>query len=207
MKLQLFKQRIDLLSKNNAILVVAVGALSVVVVALAWDLAVAKRETILVPPMLSKEADIGYYRADADYYKSWALYVAEMVGNLTPGNYKFVADSLGRLFDAASYEKVKNLVLSSGQETKDSGLNFVFDANKVIWQRVNHTAFVQGLLYQVNGQGNPVSKQKYTFQMTVRIEEGRPVLANLQAYVGDPHTIAWEMKHLAAKQQKKDSKS
>ncbi|MEB8475613.1 type IV conjugative transfer system protein TraE [Acidithiobacillus ferriphilus] len=202
MNLKLFSLKIDTLLKNNAVLLAVVIVLTVLLAIFGWELAMAKRETILVPPELNKAVKIGYASADADYYKSWGLYVAELVGNLTPGNAPFVADNLGRLFDAASYQKVKQAVLSSAKEEAEEQANFVFDAQNVIWQPVNDTVFVQGLLYQINPEGQMVSKQKYTFQMSVHIQAGRPVLGGFEPYVGSPHTVAWNLKHLPKKESK-----
>lgn len=191
MLLSLFRKKFDDLAQNNKMFVWVIIALVVVILGQQWSLMTERTRVVLEPPYLDKAVNIGYSTADADYYESWGLFVAELVGNLTPGDASYVAKNLGKLFDANDYSLVKGKVLASAEAEAEDQANFFFQAKRTVWQPQNKTVFVYGLLSQINSVGQTVSKIPYTFSMSVHIEAGRPVLDSFNAYQGEPHTIKW----------------
>ncbi|PKY11831.1 type IV conjugative transfer system protein TraE [Acidithiobacillus marinus] len=195
MNFNLFRKNVDELSSKSRILVGVVVLLSIIIAIEGWVIATQSTRVVIVPPYLNKQVRVGYADADSAYYESFGLYVAELVGNLTPGDAKYVADALGKLFGAGSYQSVKSKVMTSAEEEKADNANFTFSARKTIWQSANNTVFVEGVLHQINSSGETVEKLPYTFQMQVHIEAGQPVLSSFEPYPGPAHTIAWLMKN------------
>lgn len=191
MNFSIFKKTHDSLAQNNRIYLWVIVVLAVIVLVQQWNIVTLKTRVVLEPPYLDKAVKIGYASADANYYESWGLFVAELVGNLTPGDAGYVAKNLGKLFDSGDYQIVRGKVLASAAAERADQANFFFQAKKTIWQPVNHTVFVYGILSQINNDGVTVSKVHYTFSMGVHIEAGIPVLDNFDAYEGEPHTIKW----------------
>ncbi|AEM49124.1 type IV conjugative transfer system protein TraE [Acidithiobacillus ferrivorans SS3] len=189
----IFRKTYDKLAENSRLYLFVIVALVIVILSQQWMIFTIKTETRLVPPYLDRAVNIGYATASAGYYESWGLYVAELVGNLTPGDATYVANSLGKLFDANDFAIVKGKVLATAAAERGDQANFFFQAKRTIWQAANKTVFVYGLLSQINNLGQTVSKVHYTFSMAVHIEGGRPVLDNFNAYQGGPHTIKWAM--------------
>ena len=58
---------------------------------------------ILVPPTLPGEVEIARNQGSGSLKESWGLYLAELLGNVTPGNAAFIERSLGPLLDASIY--------------------------------------------------------------------------------------------------------
>lgn len=187
----LFKKTYDSLAQNNKLYFWIIVVLSVVILGQQWSLMTERTRVVLKPPYLDTAARIGYATASKNYYESWGLFVAELVGNLTPGDAHYVADNLGKLFDASDYAIVKAKVLASAAAEREDQANFAFHVKQTIWQPANKTVFVYGNLSQINSDGETISKIPYTFSMGVHIEAGRPVLDGFDAYQGEPHTIKW----------------
>lgn len=195
MNLDLFRKNLDELASKSRILLGLVVLLAGIIGFEGWVIATQSTRIVIVPPYLNQSVKVGYATADDAYYESFGLYVAELVGNLTPGDAKYVAHALGKLFGADAYEQVRSKVMTSAAEERADDANFTFSAGKTIWQAANHTVFVEGVLHQINSSGETVEKLPYTFQMQVRIEAGQPVLSSFEPYPGSAHTIAWEMEH------------
>lgn len=191
--------KVSLFSKNFDSAVAAAKTLTFVVIALVVlnlffgiTLLRTREQVVLVPPGLTKQVRIGYAQADASYYKSWGLYVAEMVGNLTPGNAGFVADALGRLFSARDYGAVRAAVLSQGETMAQNSVVSFFKADAVIWEPQTSRIFVTGDRRQMSPTGTATSVETVTYQMRVSMSAGQPVLDHFSVYSGVPHTLAWE---------------
>jgi conjugal transfer pilus assembly protein TraE len=151
-----------------------------------------REQIVLVPPNLTEQVRIGYGSADAAYYKSWGLYVAEMVGNLTPGNAPFVAEALGRLFAASDYNAVRTAVFSQGQTMAQNGVVSFFKADAVVWEAQTSRIFVTGERREMSPTGTATSVETITYQMHVSMSAGQPVLDQFSVYSGSPHTLEWE---------------
>ncbi len=195
MNFDLFRKNVDELASKSRILVGIVVLLSLIISIEGWVIATQSTRIVIVPPYLSKSVKVGYASANNAYYESFGLYVAELVGNLTPGNAPYVASALGKLFSSDAYQEVKSKVMTSAEEEKADNANFSFTAKRTIWQAANSTVFVEGVLHQINSSGEVVEKLSYTFAMQVRIEAGQPVLSSFQAYPGPARTIAWLIKN------------
>lgn len=205
MNLDLFRKNFDNLVSKNRLYAATVVVLLVIVLMQEWTIATQSTRMVIVPPYLDKAAKVGFSSADKDYYESFGLYVAELVGNLTPGSAPYVAKALGKLFGPGSYNIVKGKVLASAAEEKADGANFSFTAHRTIWQPATSTVFVEGHLHQINSSGVEVENIPYTFEMRVHIEAGQPVLSSFTDYPGPAHTIAWLLRHQTSK--KKGSSS
>ncbi len=191
----LFVKGYEALIERNRIFLWIVVAQTVVILFLGWSLMVERVRVVDTPPYLDKAVRIGYATASKDYLDSWGLYVAELVGNLSPGSASYTADALGKLFSSDDFNAVKSKVLATAQLEKADNMTFVFDARKTIWQPENRTVFVYGHLKYINDYGRQTANIPYTFSMTVHIDAGRPVLGSFESYKGEPHTIAWVLKH------------
>jgi conjugal transfer pilus assembly protein TraE len=179
----------------NLVLLVSTVAMAIANMALSAQVIHAKVERELVPPMLNQQVKIGYAMADTAYYKSWALYVAELVGNLTPGNADFVAGALGRLFTSSDALSVKTEVLAQGRNLAQNSVVMFFKADEVIYDPQTGIAYVTGTQRQVSPDGSSLASQQLTYQMHIEIDAGQPVLTDLTVYDGPAHTKSWFVSH------------
>jgi conjugal transfer pilus assembly protein TraE len=192
LKASIFSKNFDSAVASAKLLMLVVICLVILNIFFGIALLRSRTQTILVPPNMDHSVRIGYAEADADYYKSWGLYVAEMVGNLTPGNANFVSTALGRLFSSSDYQKVTSAVLAQGQSMAHNGVVSFFKAEAVIWEPQTSRVFVTGTRREVSPNGNASSVQTVTYQMRVSMSAGQPVLDQFITYEGQAHTLAWE---------------
>ena len=192
MKATFFSKNFDGAVAAAKMLTLVVAALVVLNLFFGIALLRAREQIVLVPPGLTQQVRIGYGQADSAYYKSWGLYVAEMVGNLTPGNAPFVAEALGRLFASSDYGVVRSAVLSQGQTMAQNGVVSFFKADAVVWESQTSRIFVTGERREMSPTGTATSVETVTYQMRVSMSAGQPVLDQFSSYSGAPHTLEWE---------------
>lgn len=195
MKFNTFFSQWESTKTANVVLLLGAAVMSVANIMLASALLHTKVQRELIPPRLDQQVRVGYASADAAYYKSWGLYVAELVGNISPGNASFVADALGRLFTSSDAQHVRTQVLAEGHSLEQNGSVMYFKAKKLVYDPATATVFVTGMQRQLSPDGSALSSQQFTYQMQVQIVEGQPVLTGLVAYPGEAHTKAWLAGH------------
>lgn len=195
MKSDIFFKNFDAAVSSSKTLLVAVIAMALLNVFFGLALIRSKAQVILIPPHLDKQVRIGYAEADSEYYKAWGMYVAELVGNLTPGNSEFVSLSLAKLFAADDYEKVKAAVSDQGELLKQNGVLSFFKAEAVIWEQQTSRVYVTGQRREESSDGTSTDVQQVTYQMEVHIDNEQPVLTQFSVYTGEPKTLAWIADH------------
>lgn len=62
---------------------------------------------ILTPPTLTQPVRVARNQADAPYKMAWGLFVAQLLGNVTPGSGELVLPALEPLLDATLYQPVR----------------------------------------------------------------------------------------------------
>ena len=195
MKMPNFFSGWDATRSANRMLLGVVAVLAFSNVFLAGKLALTHTQIRLIPPTLTKAVDVGYLTADADYYKAWGLYVAEMVGNLTPQQADFVATSVSKLFEPSQSMTVRNAIVSQGAAEEAGNVVTFFQAKQTIWQPATSTVFVYGKQRTMSPAGSLTASGYLTVQMNIKMLNGRPVLSNLMTYEDAPHTLTWIEAH------------
>lgn len=184
-------------------------AISNVLLAIALLLAVIKIFTlnerlVLTPPHMDKKMMIAWDHADQAYYETWGMYVATLIGNVTPKTVTLVADALGTFIDAPIYPKLRNEILSLADDPvfqKANAINYfapdrtVFEIDETGTRKV----FVVGQLVtsslepaaMLNG---PRTEPKWvTYEWTMEMRMGRPWIVAYDSYKGNqPHTMKWK---------------
>lgn len=191
MKLKNFLQTWEATKTANLVLLGAVIVLSLLNGYLVLSVSRVKLQRELIPPMLDQPVKVGYARADEAYYKSWALYVAELVGNLTPGNSNFVAEALGRLFSSDDAAQVRSSVIAQGEQLRQNGVVMFFKADTITYEPSTGNLYVTGDQREVSPNGTSVSSGTMTYQMHIEMKAGQPVLTELKTYNGPAHTLQW----------------
>lgn len=186
----------ETLKTNTAILIIAlVMALSNAF--LVYKVFQSHERVVLVPPTLDQKASVGWKTASLEYKKSFALFVAGLVGNITPSSVEFVVDALGRYFSPAIYSDLRTRLMAIAQDPffKSSGAYSYYVPTRVEYEPATYKIFVMG--YQVTGNSVVKNKRKnLVFEMTVSIKGGVPQIESLGMYEDSvPHTLEWHKRH------------
>lgn len=145
------------------------------------------RVTTLVPPTLSEAVSVSKRSADAGYKKAWGLYVASLLGNVSPGNADFVIESLQLLMSPRVFSNLKQSVASDVDMIKKDGVSVSFEQKQVLYEKETDKVFIVGRTGISNSAGT-VTKFDRVFEVRVDIENGQPQIIELDSYQGKPRT-------------------
>ncbi len=146
------------------------------------------RITVLVPPTLNEATSVSKRSADAGYKKAWGLFVASLLGNVSPGNADFVMESLQLLMAPRVFATLKSSVASDVEMIKKDGVSVSFEQKTVLFERETDKVFVIGRTGISNAAGS-VTKFDRVFELRVTIDNGQPQIVELDSYQGKPKTV------------------
>lgn len=144
------------------------------------------------PPALQGIAKIGVDSANAEYKKSWAIYVATLVGNVTPNNVSFISDTLSGMLDSKIYPKIRTQIAAMAKDPvfANNSTSLVFEPRSVVYEPKTDKVFVSGDLYSLSAGGRTINR-RMVYEMIVSIKDYRPVITHLDTYEGHPRTEKW----------------
>lgn len=166
---------------TNLALVAAVIAMSIAVIT--------KKDVVtIVPPTLVERAWVDSGSAAQAYTESWALYVAQTLGNVTPGTSDMVRKSIEPLLDASIYQSVVNSIEKQVQDFRRDRVTLRFEPKKVVRERDNEEVFfVTGRSVMEGPTGEKKSEDR-TYEISIKIKNYQPKIVALSTYQGGPRT-------------------
>ena len=191
----------DLAVRNNTILLLA-NIFFAIALTVTSVLAFFNRErVILVPPRMDDKMVVAWNNAGAEYFKAFGLFVATLLGNITPANSKFVADQLSVFIEPKLYAPIRTQVLAYADDPRFArGASFnYFSPQKVVWEPGTSKVFVMGTITmssfnpQVSG---PYEYRTVVYEFKFAMNDGRPLIVDFNSYPGnDARTVAWVEKN------------
>ena len=166
-----------------------------------------KERIVIVPPGLSGPVAVDWGRADAEYIKTFGLFYATLVGSINPRNVEYVADRLAAMTSQLAYPEIRRSlqVLSKDPLFMDQGTTTSFVSHSIAYEPERNKVFVLG---EVRVQGLPSQSKVFdtVYEMTVTIDEGKPVVHSVDNYPGrDPRTAQWLLANPGWNQAQKES--
>ena len=144
-----------------------------------------EQTVVLVPAMVDERMSLQGSNASASYKKAWALTVAQLCGNVTPGNADLVMQSLGDLMSPAAYRKISADLAAQVADIKRDSLTVRFEPQQILYDGETSTVFVSGQFASQGVSGQPI-KAVRTYEMTIEIRFGRPWITAFKPYSGMP---------------------
>ena len=178
--------------------VIVLGMLAITVLSCALLYTVVKlgdqhERIVLVPPDLDQRAQIAWESANQEYIKSFAMYMATLIGNLQPKTSATVLDSISIFLRPTVYSSVRTQLLRVLEDPvfRSSGSVFSFMPQAIRYEPETRRAFVSGRITTLTGGGDKYTKA-VTYEMTVQIRQGRPYVLHFTSYDDlKPHTARW----------------
>lgn len=140
---------------------------------------------ILVPPTLPGEVEIARNQGSSALKESWGLYLAELLGNVTPGNASFIERSVGPLLDASIYPEVMAILATQVAALKVDRISVHFKTREVLYEASTDRVFVTGEQTS-QGPGSAPQSRTRTYEFRIGFRHYRPVIENIDVYSGDP---------------------
>ena len=203
MKINLFSQKLRESMSTNKLL--TVGLVAAVLLGLLQQLKInqMRERIVLQPPGLTERAEIGSNSANEAYYKSWAIFVATIVGSVTPSESESTLKILEPYFTREAWLPVRSHVNSIRLDPNYQQFAAVnqFMPRLAIYEPSTKKTFVQGTqktsVYR-ESKSVPLSQVEVTYEMTVVIQSGIPKVSSITSYRGPAHTLEWAQRFPSA---------
>lgn len=196
MKLQIFSRKLkDSLTTNQ---ILSIGLVACVLLALLQQFKInqMRERIVLQPPGLTERAEIGTSAANEPYYKSWGIFVASLVGSVTPSESEAALKVMEPYFTREAWLPVRSHINSIRLDPNYQQYAAVnqFMPKLAIYEPSTKKTFIQGTqktsVYRDN-KAVPLSQVEVTYEMNIVIQSGIPKVASITSYRGPAHTLEW----------------
>jgi conjugal transfer pilus assembly protein TraE len=144
-----------------------------------------EKTIVLVPPQHDERMEVSASRASEGYKRAWALTVAQLCGNITPGSADFVLQTLGDLLSPSAYRAVAAKLAEQVADIKRDSITVSFEPREIRFVPGTDTVYVSGQFSSQGVSGQPI-KAVRTYEMAVDIRFGRPWITQFRPYEGMP---------------------
>lgn len=147
------------------------------------------RDTVIAiqPPTLSKSAEVAKAQASQSYLEAWGLLLAELMGNVTPGNVSFIRVAIEPLLTPQVYQQVIDVLEVQARQIREDRVTLKFQPRKVEYELATGHVFVTGYSL-VSGAVGDERRQTRTYEFDIVIEQYRPRLNWMDTYEGAART-------------------
>ncbi len=128
---------------------------------------------------------IAYERSKAseDALTSWGLYVATLLGNVSPKNAQFVSNSVGQILAPDLYQAVMTQIATQVKAIEADQLTLSFTPSEIKFDGNRDAVYVVGWLSTQDAHGTTNRVQR-TYEMWWKVVDYQPRLVGLNAYLG-----------------------
>ena len=139
---------------------------------------------VLEPPApLDEQAEITANEASPQYQMAWGLWVAELIGNVHPGNHGTTLDQLNLVLTAQTADDVRSDIVDQIHRLRDDDATVRFDAQRVDYREGPGRVVVTGEQTLI-GAGAAEQSERRTYEVTIGMDRYRPQLLDIFSYEG-----------------------
>jgi len=161
----------------------------IAVILLAYAVLHTDKIIVLSPPDLSEEVEISRGKASLAYKKGFAMYLATLGGNVTPGNGTIIKEAVGPLLSPGIYRQVMDNIEQQINALKLDRITLEYTPKSITYEEESGKIFVSGIQTSRGPSGQPDVKRR-TYEFIIEIQNYRPILVHAAAYSGNPKTLA-----------------
>lgn len=189
MQLRQFLQTWQGLNRENLFHRAALGILAVALLVSQCQMMRDDQVVVLEPPMdLTERAKITPNGASDEYLRSWVLFIAQFLGNVTPDNAELVKEGLLPILSADVYNDIRQSLEQQVVEFRESGMSTSYNVRQIIYESETDKYFVLGQQTTRAPSAEPQTERR-VYEIEMDIERYRPVVTYLAAYNGRPRTV------------------
>lgn len=197
MLLDKFKRKARETTTINGVLLAIALASTASTTFLAMKVSSDHERVVITPPHITERMEITWDSANAEYYKAFGLYVAGLIGNITPKNADFIVETLSSFIHSSIYADVRTKLKAMTEDPafRDSGAYSYFIPDQILYEPDTRKVFVGGNVMLGTAARQP-RPEAIVYEFQIRIENGRPVVFGLQSYPGnEARTVEWKKNH------------
>lgn len=158
------------------------------VLAIGLTYAIATRDTVVTmnPPPSAEPVTIGSDRASPRYQQLWAIFVAELAGNITPENAERVRQTLGPFLEAGIRNRVMRSINSDIERLKRDDVSASFAIREVQYDlNGKGRVYVTGDT-TLAGVTDDTRRKRRTYIIDVGVAHYQPLITYFNTQAGEP---------------------
>jgi len=144
-----------------------------------------KEIVVLTPPKLEEKLAISYNTASEPYYKEMALFLTQLMGNLSPNTVDYSIQIFSSYLDPSIYQEVKDTLLEVANTIKQNQTATTFFPSKI--GRIGNTWYVVGKRYNFFPKKDATinSKEVITYEIKFKVRNFRLFVVSFKQLNGD----------------------
>lgn len=164
-----------------------IGALIIVLFIVSLKAFTKETVVIMQPPTLAEEGWLESNKSSQSYQEAWGVFMATLVGNVTPATVVFLKERIGPLVSPAIYSDVVSALESQANQIRNDRVSLRFEMNQVNYEEETGKVFVYGNSYS-KGVSGIEDRTERTYEYIVRIDRFQPVFEYMDTYEGRPRS-------------------
>ena len=172
---------------HRALLVVLLGTNLLTLAALLQ----AERTVVLVPPILERQVNVARDSASQEVKEAWALFVTELLGNVTPGNAPYLRQTLEPLLAPGLRRAIADSLDAQVEALRRDQVSVRFEPRSIHYDAARDRVLISGRQISSGPAAAPVTRPRlYAVRVTFR--NYRPTITHLDASQTLPEQAAGE---------------
>lgn len=164
------------------------SVLAFAVLALALNLFNKDQIVVIKPFTLTEEAWVSQSDGSEVYKESWAMAIAQIVGNVTPSSVPFVKEAVSPLLSPDIYQEVIDVIDAQALLIAEDRITLTFSPHTIETEKETSKVFVTGKSTSRSGNADSKATQK-TFEFIIEINNYLPIFSYISSYDGQPRTL------------------
>ena len=163
----------------------------------------------VVPPTLTEKGWLSSNQASQEMTEAWALYIATMLGNVTPSNAEVIKNAIGPILDSSIYQEVMEVLDKQIQLIRQDRVTLSFEPAKILRDNVNRNKlYVSGVSIS-EGPSGAKKRTDRTYEFEIIIKNYQPRLTWIGTNSGEARTqdVIEREKAAAAKQAEREQRA
>ena len=142
----------------------------------------------IVPPTMAEQGWLSRSESSSTYSEAWVLYVAMMLGNVTPSNATIVKDAIGPILSPEIYQDAMKALDDQIFLIRQDRVSLTFEPEKVLQDALNPSRYyVTGRSVSEGPTGDKVRNNR-TYEVEFSVTNYRPRIDWIATYSGAPRT-------------------
>lgn len=185
MNLQKFQNSIKLVHLENQWGRIINALLAIAVILLVLQVRGQEAPVVVIPPGMNEEGQIIATSASESFHKAWSHHLAQTLGNVSPGNSRFVRSVVEPLLGSEIYDETMIIIERQLDAIERDRVAYSFEPREVIFDRETRTTQVVGRHYVHKGAGE-TERDNRTYEFQWDFVDYRPILRFIDTFEGSP---------------------
>lgn len=143
-----------------------------------------KTTVVMIPPQMQNKGSLGPETASEEVMVSWGMYLATLLGNVTPKSVDFLQEALASNLSGSMYQPVLDSVREQAETLKLEQISVSFQPNGASWDPNRKLVIVTGE-HMTRGVRGATTREERTYEMRFIVRNYRVLLDDIKVYRGE----------------------